>query len=71
MALKGVDKVVSEANRRANDKYDNKTYARLTIKFRLEDDADIIKALADAKEDGVQYRKIISEWYAAYQEMNK
>lgn len=47
---------VSEARRNANDKYDAKTYRRVFLLLRLEDDADIIKDIEAAQSAGVSLR---------------
>lgn len=47
---------VSEARRNANDKYDAKTYRRVFLLLRLEDDADIIKDIEEAQGAGLSLR---------------
>lgn len=47
---------VSEARRSANDKYDAKTYKKIFLILRLEDDADIIKDIEDAQGAGLSLR---------------
>ena len=47
---------VSESQRIAANKYDAKTYKRITIAMRLEDDADIIKDIEDAQGAGLSLR---------------
>lgn len=47
----------------AINRYHEKTYKRFTIVFRIEDDAEIIKALNDAHEHGIASREVIKAWY--------
>ena len=47
---------VSEARRRANDKYDEKTFKRITFALRLQEDADIIRDIEAAKDKGIALR---------------
>lgn len=65
-----MEKMVSEAKAKANKKYDAKTYTRVTINLRLEEDEDIISVLDHAKEEGIPYREVLKEWYEAYKEKN-
>ena len=55
--------MVSEAKRNANNRYDERTYKRITIHLRLEDDASIIKDLAEAQEHGISYRDWLRQLY--------
>ena len=47
----------TEARRRANDKYDGKTYKKINIALRKEDDGDIIQAIEEAKAKGINNRE--------------
>lgn len=47
----------TEARRRANDKYDGKTYKKINIALRKEDDGDIIQAIEEAKANGINKRE--------------
>ena len=47
---------VSEAHRRGNDKYDAKTYKKIFLILRLQDDADIIKDIEEAQGAGLSLR---------------
>lgn len=47
----------TEARRRANDKYDGKTYKKINIALRKEDDGDIIQAIEEAKANGINNRE--------------
>lgn len=49
------------ARQAANRKYDDKTYKRYHFMLRLEEDAEIIKDIEDAKEHGINKR----EWLNA------
>lgn len=63
--------MVSESKKAANKRYDEKTYSRITVHFRKDEDAEVIKALADAKASGKPYREFILEWYNAYKETHE
>lgn len=52
---------VSESKRRANNKYDEKTYRRYSIILRKEEDAILIDAMDEAKESGIPYRAYFTE----------
>ena len=54
---------VSDAKREANDKYDEKTYTRYTIKLRTEDDRDIIESLEAARAEGLKLREWLRELF--------
>ena len=47
---------VSEARRNANDKYDAKTYKRITFTLRIQNDADIIESIEAAQTNGTTLR---------------
>ena len=49
----------SEARKRANRKYDEKTYAYIMLRLRKEDDKDILEAFASAKERGISHRELL------------
>lgn len=53
----------SESQREAVARYHAKTYQKLTISLRLEEDADIIKAINDAQENGISYREWLRELF--------
>lgn len=44
-------------------RYRAKTYRDVSIKLRLEDDADIINALTEAKAKGISYREWLRELF--------
>lgn len=54
---------VSEARRAATDKYDAKTYKRISFALRLHDDADIIEDIKAAKGDGQSLREWLRDLY--------
>ena len=56
-------KKVTEARRRANNRYDAKTYRRITFALRLQDDADIIKSIEAARAEGVSFRGWLRNLY--------
>lgn len=51
------------ARQEANARYDAKTYKVLTFKLRLEDDADIIKSIQEAQENGMNKREWLRELF--------
>lgn len=51
----------TEARARNNKAYDAKTYKKYTIMLRIEDDAEIIKDLEDAKARGLTSRQWLNE----------
>lgn len=62
----------SEAKLRANAKYDAKTYKLISVKLRLEEDADIIADFLDAHEQGISSREWLrSMYYSNYTKREK
>ena len=53
----------SKAKQEANARYDAKTYKVFTFKLRIEDDADIIKAIQEAQENGMNKREWLRELF--------
>ena len=53
----------SQARREANARYDAKTYKKIGIALRIDDDADIIKSWTDAREKGINSREWLRELY--------
>jgi hypothetical protein len=53
----------NEARRRNNKNYDEKTYKKLGIALRLDEDAEIISALEEASQHGIKRRETISDWF--------
>ena len=47
----------NETKRRNNERYDAKTYKRLTIKVRLEEDSDLIASYEEAQKNGITGRE--------------
>ena len=58
--------MVSEKKKASNKRYDEKTYTRIIMNFRTEDDAEFLKVLQDARNEGIPYREVLSEWFKAY-----
>lgn len=52
---------VTQARRNANDKYDAKTYKKITFALRVQDDADIIRDIKAAKSEGKSLRGWLRE----------
>lgn len=50
-------RVNNEARKAATSKYDAKTYKKLTIKVRIEDDADLIASYEKAQKNGITGRE--------------
>jgi len=55
--------MVSEAKRNANNRYDERTYKRIMIHLRLEEDADIIADIKKAREHSITYRDWLRQLY--------
>lgn len=49
-----------EAHIKAVNKYNKKTYKLIPIRFKEDEDADILKAFEASEKS---YRKLIREWY--------
>ena len=47
----------------ANARYDAKTYKKINIALRREDDADIIRSIEDAKGNGLSLREWLRELF--------
>lgn len=54
---------VSKSRRAANDRYDAKTYVQFNVRLRIEDDADMIKAISAAHEAGLNNREWLRELF--------
>ena len=54
---------VTVAQMRASKKHQKKTYRTIKITFDKEKDADIIKAIEDAKKSGIKYREWLESYY--------
>ena len=52
---------VSDAKREAIQRYDAKTYKKILISLRIDDDGDILKSLQDAKAKGLTNREWLRE----------
>ena len=53
----------TEAKQNANRRYDEKTYKRYMVYLRMEDDADIIQSIEEAKEHGYSFRQWLRQLY--------
>lgn len=51
----------TQAKREANKRYDSKTYKKINIALRLEDDKDILSSIEQAKEKGINSREWLRE----------
>ena len=56
MAKKMRSERVSEAQRAANDRYDAKTFKKISFALRLQEDADIIRDIEAARVQGLSLR---------------
>ena len=54
---------VTEAQRAAADKYDAKTYKRITFALRIQDDEDIIRDIEAAQAEGISLRAWLRELF--------
>lgn len=53
----------TQAQAEATARYDAKTYKNYLFRLRLEDDADIIEDIEEAKENGLSYREWLRELF--------
>ena len=53
----------TEARAKANKKYDEKTYRKITIYLRVEDDAEILDSLDEARQHGFSFREWLRSLY--------
>lgn len=51
----------TQAKHEANKRYDSKTYKKINIALRLEDDKDILSSIEQAKEKGINSREWLRE----------
>lgn len=54
---------VSDAKRAANARFDEKTYRKLLIALRYEEDAEILESLAESKANGIPYRTWLTDLF--------
>lgn len=53
----------TQAKHEANARYDAKTYKKIGIALRLDEDADIIKSWSEAREKGINSREWLRELF--------
>ncbi len=58
--------MVADSKRAAIDRYDAKTYRKVMLKLRIEDDADIIKDMDEAFSRGINRREWLKEVFEVY-----
>ena len=58
--------MVAKSKREAIDKYDAKTYRKINIRLRIDDDAEIIKDMDDALNRGINRREWLKEVFEGY-----
>lgn len=56
---KNTQKNAMECNRLARAKYDSKTYKTYSLKFRKDEDADLIELIEKLKADGTPLRTVL------------
>lgn len=61
MTKYGADSKYYEAHRRAIDKYTEKTYRKINVALRFDEDADIIESLDYARDNGIKLREWLSD----------
>lgn len=54
---------VTAAQRAAANRYDEKTFKKISFALRLQEDADIIKDIEDAKAEGLSLREWLRRIY--------
>ena len=54
---------ISQAKREAIERYDAKTYTQFNTRLRKEEDADIIKAIQEAQDQGLTNREWLRELF--------
>jgi hypothetical protein len=54
---------VSNAKREAIARYDSKTYKKVLIALRIDEDADILESLQDAKDNGYSNREWLRQLF--------
>lgn len=54
---------VSDAKRAANARFDEKTYKKILIMLRYEEDAEILDAMAECRAEGIPYRTWLSDLF--------
>ena len=59
----------TEARKRANKKYDSKTYVTFMFYMRKEDDAEVIADIERAKAEGVAIRQWLHDLYEKAKEV--
>ena len=58
--------MVAKSKREAIDRYDAKTYRKVLIRLRIEDDAEIIKDMDDAFNRGINRREWLKNVFEVY-----
>ena len=53
----------NQVRREVSDRYDAKTYRKINIALRLDDDQEIIDSMDDARANGVKLREWLSNIY--------
>lgn len=61
MVKYGVDSKYYEARQRAVEKYQAKTYRKINVALRLDEDADIIESMDYARDNGIPLRQWLSD----------
>lgn len=53
------------AHIRANERYNEKVYKQIAVRFKKDEDSDLLTAFDDAHKNGISKRKLIRAWYEA------
>ena len=61
MTRYGADSKWYESQKRGREKYDSKTYRKINIALRLDEDADIINSMDYARDNGIKLRECLSD----------
>lgn len=62
---------ISEAHARATAKYDAKTYRKILVSLRLDEDKDIIDSLDYAQQHGISYREWLRQVFDGNNDVGK
>lgn len=63
--------MISDAKRAATDRYDAKTYYKVMFRLRKEDDAEMIKDMENAFNNGMKRREWLKMVFDVYKEHKK
>ena len=61
MTKYGADSKYYESQQRAREKYDAKTYRKINVALRLDEDAEVIESMDYARDNGIPLRQWLSD----------